>query len=125
MDKNPASRRMLASIGDFSRFYIVGCLGSGSLCVTELANLVGLSQSCTTRHLQALAGAGIVRGTRDGKRVIYTLCMDEPRVASLVSWLRTEGHEPIPASPPPAETEPEDIVERPRPRPSDLEDFLL
>jgi DNA-binding transcriptional ArsR family regulator len=39
--------------------------------VSQLAEAVDLSQSCTTRHLQALARAGFVKGARDGKRVVF------------------------------------------------------
>src|SRR5262247_2645014 len=41
--------------------------------VSQLAAAVGLSQSCTTRHLQALARAGLVKGMRDGKRVVFRI----------------------------------------------------
>ena len=39
--------------------------------VSQLARAVRLSQSCTTRHLQALERAGLVKGVRDGKRVVF------------------------------------------------------
>ena len=41
--------------------------------VSQLAESVRLSQSCTTRHLQALARAGLVKGERDGKRVVFRI----------------------------------------------------
>ena len=41
--------------------------------VSQLAEAVRLSQSCTTRHLQALARAGLVKGERDGKRVVFRI----------------------------------------------------
>lgn len=55
----------------------------GERCVTELATLVGLSQSCTTRHLQALAREGLIRSRRDGKRVLCRLAPDEATAAVL------------------------------------------
>lgn len=39
--------------------------------VSQLAKAVRLSQSCTTRHLQSLERAGLVKGVRDGKRVVF------------------------------------------------------
>ena len=39
--------------------------------VSQLAAAVRLSQSCTTRHLQALERAGLVKRVRDGKRVVF------------------------------------------------------
>jgi len=48
-------------------------LARGDRSVSQLAEVVGLSQSCTTRHLQALARAGLVKGVRDGKRVVFRI----------------------------------------------------
>ena len=76
----------MACLGEVSRFDLVRALTTGSWCVTELATQVGLSQSCTTRHLQALEREGVVRAKRDGKRVIYGLCLEQPRVADLIGW---------------------------------------
>lgn len=66
-------QRFLACLSDPSRFTMVTTLLAGPRCVTELASLVGLSQSCTTRHLQVLQREGIVAGERQGKRVIFGL----------------------------------------------------
>lgn len=78
---------MMACLGDASRFRLVRLLVSGERCVTALAGEVGLSQSCTTRHLQALQREGLVCGARDGKRVLYRLCTDDAEVRSLVGWV--------------------------------------
>lgn len=80
------SHDLLACLADSSRFRLVSALTVGDRCVTELARDVGLSQSCTTRHLQALKQAGVVSAERQGKRVVYGLRADEPRVSSLLSW---------------------------------------
>lgn len=76
-------RRLLACLGDPSRFALAQALLPGERCVTELATLVGLSQSCTTRHLQALAREGLIRSRRDGKRVLCRLAHDEATAAVL------------------------------------------
>jgi DNA-binding transcriptional ArsR family regulator len=77
---------MLACLGDSSRFRLVAELAGRPRCVTDLARVVGLSQSCTTRHLQALEREGLIVGKRDGKRVVFRLCLEEPEVAALISW---------------------------------------
>jgi DNA-binding transcriptional ArsR family regulator len=77
---------LLACLADASRFRLVSALTRGERCVTELAHDVGLSQSCTTRHLQALKLVGVVSAQRQGKRVVYGLRSDVPRVSSLLSW---------------------------------------
>lgn len=79
------NQRLLACLGDRSRFRVVEELVRGERCVTDIAVQVGLSQSCTTRHLQALLREGIVRSRRMGKRVLFSLS-PEPRVAALLAW---------------------------------------
>lgn len=80
------TRHMLACIGDHSRYLVIRTLAGGGQCVTEVAKRIGRSQSCTTRHLQALARGGIVERERQGKRVVFTLRLGDPRVRGLVEW---------------------------------------
>jgi DNA-binding transcriptional ArsR family regulator len=89
MDK-PLTRQhhLLAAIGHVSRFRLFMLLAERERCVTELAAEVGLSQSCTTRHLQALTAAGVVVGKREGKRVRVRLRLERPEVAGLLAWAR-------------------------------------
>jgi len=64
--------RSLAVLAPPRRFQLMLLLlGGVERSVSQLARAVRLSQSCTTRHLQALARAGLVKGTRDGKRVVF------------------------------------------------------
>jgi ArsR family transcriptional regulator len=79
-------RTLMACIGDASRFRLVQALCGGARCVTDLAMEVGLSQSCTTRHLQALERRHVVCGVRDGKRVMYHLRHEEPALVPLLAW---------------------------------------
>lgn len=79
------SQRVLQCLGDESRFRVMTELVRGDRCVTELAMLVGLSQSCTTRHLQVLERAGLVSSRRSGKRVVFCV-REEPRVVALLAW---------------------------------------
>ena len=80
------TRRIFACLGDPSRFRLVATLIASEFCVTDLAREVGLSQSCTTRHLQALQREGLVAGIRRGKRVMFRVRTDEPMIAGLVAW---------------------------------------
>src|SRR5438445_13269330 len=84
------AQRMLACRGDESRFRVMLELSRGDRCVTDLARRVGLSQSCTTRHLQALEREGLVRGTRSGKKVFFSIS-GEPRVVALLAWALPGG----------------------------------
>jgi DNA-binding transcriptional ArsR family regulator len=75
-DSETRAQCVLACLAVPSRFRLVKAIAEANRCVGELAISVGLSQSCTTRHLQTLERAGLVRGHRDGRRVRFTLCMD-------------------------------------------------
>src|SRR5262245_25796000 len=68
----PALHRTLAVLPPPRRFQLMLLLLSGPVrSVSQLAKAVRLSQSCTTRHLQALQRSGLVRRERDGKRVLF------------------------------------------------------
>ena len=95
-DPEARTRDILACLGDPSRFRLVLALLEGELCVTELAGQVGLSQSCTTRHLQYLGREGLVRGVRQGKRVVFQLRSDRARVRDLLAWVTASSHESPP-----------------------------
>ena len=82
---------VLACLGVASRFRLVQELAVADRCVGELANVVGLSQSCTTRHLQALERVGLVKGQREGRRVRFRLRAEAPGLAELLGWALSEG----------------------------------
>jgi ArsR family transcriptional regulator len=92
----------MACLGEPSRYRLVKALIGGPRCVTDLAAEVGLSQSCTTRHLQALERRNVVRGTRDGKRVLYAIQQDRDDLMPLIGWAMGQfaSRASIPASPP-------------------------
>lgn len=81
-DPAQARRERLACLADPSRFHIIETLAAGERFVSDLAQAIGLSQSCTTRHLQALARHGLVAGRRRGRRVMFSLRdVPETRIA--------------------------------------------
>jgi DNA-binding transcriptional ArsR family regulator len=82
---------VLACLGVSSRFRLVRALAAADRCVGELAVEVGLSQSCTTRHLQALERVGLVKGRREGRRVRFRLRADAPGLSELLSWALSGG----------------------------------
>lgn len=81
-------QNLLACIGDQSRFRLAMRLAFGPGHVSELASDIGLSQSCTTRHLQAMERAGLLDRQRDGKRVVYRLKREERVIASILEWIQ-------------------------------------
>src|SRR5262245_24521057 len=59
--------------------------------VSQLADAVGLSQSCTTRHLQSLARAGLVKGVRDGKRVVFRIAPRDAAARAVLASVDPRG----------------------------------
>jgi DNA-binding transcriptional ArsR family regulator len=134
----------MSLMGDPSRHSLILALSEGGKCVSDLAREIGLSQSCTTRHLQALERDRVALRTREGKRVLYSVRRDDPVVLDLLrialegkatgSDAPIERAEALPAEPrglvepagpgsgaaPPAED-----ASPPRAIWSDIEDYLL
>lgn len=79
------------------RFELLALLvAGGNRSVSQLADEVGLSQSCTTRHLQALEMMGLVRGERDGKRVVFRVQAIDEAAGSVLASLGVGGTAPGP-----------------------------
>jgi DNA-binding transcriptional ArsR family regulator len=90
--RHARAQDLLAALAPPKRFELVALLARGrDLSVSGLALEVGLSQSCTTRHLQALERAGLVRGVRDGKRVVFHLRPSDPTANRVLAALLPQG----------------------------------
>ena|SRR5258708_7519267 len=81
-------RGALSALAPAKRFELLTLAIQSERCVGDLARASGLSQSCTTRHLQALERAGLVRGVRSGKRVMIRIDPRSPELGELVSRIR-------------------------------------
>lgn len=84
-----------SALGDGARWRIVELLAERPRSVGELAELTGLRQPQTTKHLQTLARSGLVTVTPLGQRRVYALEPEplrafEHRVHDLVAT--TEAH---------------------------------
>jgi DNA-binding transcriptional ArsR family regulator len=62
---------MFRLMGDSSRLRIILCCLHEPISVSDIAELLGLSQSLVSNHLRLLRGARIVRSERRGKQVFY------------------------------------------------------
>jgi ArsR family transcriptional regulator, lead/cadmium/zinc/bismuth-responsive transcriptional repressor len=51
----------------------VAILDGREMCVGDIAATLGLSQSATSHQLRTLRQQGLVRSSRDGRMVYYTL----------------------------------------------------
>ncbi|MEJ3746581.1 metalloregulator ArsR/SmtB family transcription factor [Actinomycetes bacterium KLBMP 9797] len=65
------------------RVAIVTELAEGERCVHELVDKLGAPQPLVSQHLRVLRGAGVVRGSRRGREIAYTL-VDE-HIAHIVA----------------------------------------
>ena len=61
---------------DTTRIKILYALMEHDLCVADIAELVGVSQSAVSHQLRSLKQAHLVRFRRDGKQVVYSLSDD-------------------------------------------------
>ncbi len=79
----------LRALGDESRLRILWMLEERYLCVCELQEGLGLSQSTVSRHLQVLEESGVVISERDGLWKNYRLNpAPSPTVQALLSVVR-------------------------------------
>ncbi len=53
------------------RVYILQCVGSGGMCVSEIAEHTGTSTGTVCHHLAVLREQGLVVRERQGRRSIY------------------------------------------------------
>jgi DNA-binding transcriptional ArsR family regulator len=74
------------ALNDPKRLMLLYALADSALSVSELCELLGVSQSNVSQHLAVLRDRGLVDTTRDGNRVIYTL--RDQRVLEAIDLLR-------------------------------------
>lgn len=70
-------------LGDPTRISIVWALSMEELCVCDLANLLGMSQSAVSHSLRALRQLRLVRFRKVGKIAYYTL--DDDHIVNLLA----------------------------------------
>ncbi len=69
--------------GDSTRVKILYALFERELCVQEIADLLGLSQSSVSHQLRILKDSKLVRFRREGKSIYYSL--DDDHVRAIIS----------------------------------------
>lgn len=68
------------------RLEIIERLRKGGRTVQELADLIGVKQANLSQHLALLRHRGVVRGSRDGVNVTYTLT--NPKIGEACDLIR-------------------------------------
>ena len=62
--------------GDETRIRILNTLSEQEMCVQDLADSLGMTQSAISHQLSFLKQMDLVRGHRDGKTIYYSLADD-------------------------------------------------
>ena len=65
--------------GDGTRIRILYVLFEQEVCVCDIANLLGMTQSAVSHQLRVLRSARLIRSRRDGKTVYYSLADEHVR----------------------------------------------
>ncbi len=82
---NDASVEALAetfkALGDSTRVRILDAVFRSELCVGDIANLLGLTESAVSHQLRVLRGMRLVRPRRAGQQVFYSL--DDQHIVKL------------------------------------------
>jgi ArsR family transcriptional regulator len=74
------------ALNDAKRLLILYAIADHALSVSELAQLLEVSQSNVSQHLAVLRDRGLVETARDANRVLYSL--RDRRVVSAIDLLR-------------------------------------
>jgi DNA-binding transcriptional ArsR family regulator len=68
------SAPLFSALGDEMRLHLVARLcEEGPLSITRLTEGADVSRQAVTKHLQVLAGAGLVKSARDGRENLWQL----------------------------------------------------
>lgn len=62
--------------GDATRLKILYVLKCSEMCVLDIAQLLGMSQSAISHQLRVLKQMDLVKNRRDGKTIFYSLADD-------------------------------------------------
>ncbi|MEM2904768.1 MAG: metalloregulator ArsR/SmtB family transcription factor [Candidatus Bathyarchaeia archaeon] len=68
---------IFAALSDVSRLRILALLAEGEKCVCEITPALGLAQPTVSRHLSVLAGQGLLKSRKEGKRMLYSVAAPE------------------------------------------------
>ncbi|WP_438947189.1 ArsR/SmtB family transcription factor [Tsukamurella asaccharolytica] len=71
-----ATGDLLRALAAPVRIAIVLELMHSELCVHQLVDTLGVTQPLVSQHLRVLKSAGVVRGERNGREIVYRLVDD-------------------------------------------------
>ena len=65
--------------GDSTRIKILYALFESELCVGDMAQILGMTQTAISHQLRVLRSSKLVKGRKEGKTVFYSLADDHVR----------------------------------------------
>ena len=72
--------------GDTTRIRILFVLFEAEVCVCDLAETLGMTQSAISHQLRLLKNSGLIRSRRQGKSVFYSLADAHVRTIMAQGW---------------------------------------
>ena len=87
-----AAAELLRALGAPVRLALVHLLGSGSRCVHQLVDALGIPQPLVSQHLKTLRAARLVVGERAGREMRYRLA--DEHVAHIAHDAQLHAQEP-------------------------------
>ena len=76
---------MFKVFGDSTRIRILWTLFDKELCVYDIANALGMSQSAISHQLKTLKQARLIKSRRDGKNAFYSI--DDDHVKKIIEQM--------------------------------------
>ncbi|MBF0293175.1 MAG: winged helix-turn-helix transcriptional regulator [Nitrospinae bacterium] len=70
------------ALSDATRLSVITAILDRELCVQEISELIGMSQSAVSHQLRLLRNAGLAKRRRQGRNIYYSL--DDRHVESLI-----------------------------------------
>ena len=78
--------KLFKIFGDTTRIRILFVLFEAEVCVCDLAETLGMTQSAISHQLKILKASGLVRARRKGKSVFYSLADAHVRTIMAQGW---------------------------------------
>ena len=78
-----AAAELFKVFGDPTRLKLLAALLGQEMCVCDLSDLLGISQSAVSHQLRLLRTSRLVKNRREGKSVFYSL--DDDHVATILA----------------------------------------
>ncbi len=95
MEKVPIEKlaTVLKLLGDKTRLTIVSLLNERECCVCEFVELLDMSQPSISQHVRKLKDANIIKETRKGQWIFYSLNKDNEFYPVITSVLQHVPHQ--------------------------------